>query len=659
MKSALPSFKATLLAKCILSGLLAFVLFCSQEVALADPPVWHVDLGDKCHAKSDPHFHFNRTGPSGKPIEVKISLITGQPMNAEKAAPLTKAEWKKILQCRVSRERIANALSTLSKNGIKSALASTFSRNLACKAAQKVAASSLGKISLGCLFGKACGVFGDVLFNPGVCHAAELPPPWMYEAERCYEVALQIASVKSEIFENQCKLRYVDYKISKGFICQEAGLALKKFYQGIIDDLTTVLFDAERDINECLRGCRPPDDRAQCFLNSARELAGVTFDPAAECDAPTNQATTRDRVSTCSPDVDVCERGEGVCGADSLVTVNIEGIEGFSCSASEFRPCIQEQCNKPFPKNTCSQKFKLTVSKSGAGSGMVSSVPSGISCGRDCVEEYLQGASVNLVAVASTGSVFAGWSGDCSGTGSCTVSMSKIRNVSAVFRRCQPVCDGRTCGGDGCGGICACPTGKVCNATGQCISSCVPNCLGKGCGSDGCGGTCGSCAAGFSCNAAGQCQSTCRRNCTGKSCGSDGCGGTCGSCAAGFSCNAAGQCQSTCRRNCTGKSCGSDGCGGSCGTCAAGATCTASGQCQSACTRNCTGKSCGSDGCGGSCGTCAAGATCTASGQCQSTCRRNCTGKSCGSDGCGGSCGACAGGSTCVAATGKCMLSVR
>jgi len=35
--------------------------------------------------------------------------------------------------------------------------------------------------------------------------------------------------------------------------------------------------------------------------------------------------------------------------------------------------------------------------------------------------------------------------------------------------------------------------------------SCTPNCSGKSCGSDGCGGVCGSCASGESCDAAGQC----------------------------------------------------------------------------------------------------------------------------------------------------------
>jgi uncharacterized repeat protein (TIGR02543 family) len=47
---------------------------------------------------------------------------------------------------------------------------------------------------------------------------------------------------------------------------------------------------------------------------------------------------------------------------------------------------------------------------------------------------YASGTSVTLLATATTGSTFAGWSGDCSGTAAtCTVSMSQVRNVTASF----------------------------------------------------------------------------------------------------------------------------------------------------------------------------------------------------------------------------------
>jgi len=77
--------------------------------------------------------------------------------------------------------------------------------------------------------------------------------------------------------------------------------------------------------------------------------------------------------------------------------------------------------------------FALTVAKAGTGSGTVTSSPAGISCGSDCSESYASGTSVTLTAAAAGGSTFAGWSGACSGTGTCVLSMTAARSVTATF----------------------------------------------------------------------------------------------------------------------------------------------------------------------------------------------------------------------------------
>jgi subtilisin family serine protease len=75
---------------------------------------------------------------------------------------------------------------------------------------------------------------------------------------------------------------------------------------------------------------------------------------------------------------------------------------------------------------------RLTVSK--IGNGTVTSTPPGINCGTDCDERYASGTSVTLFAAPGLDSVFKGWSGgDCSGTGSCTVSMTHEVLVTATF----------------------------------------------------------------------------------------------------------------------------------------------------------------------------------------------------------------------------------
>ena len=78
--------------------------------------------------------------------------------------------------------------------------------------------------------------------------------------------------------------------------------------------------------------------------------------------------------------------------------------------------------------------FVLTTSKTGAGSGTITSLPGGVNCGSDCSEAYLNNTTVTLTATAATGSKFTSWSGACSGTTTtCTVSMTAAKSVTATF----------------------------------------------------------------------------------------------------------------------------------------------------------------------------------------------------------------------------------
>ena len=54
----------------------------------------------------------------------------------------------------------------------------------------------------------------------------------------------------------------------------------------------------------------------------------------------------------------------------------------------------------------------LTVNKTGAGTGTVTSDPLGINCGSICNASYNHGTSVTSTATADPGSTFAGWSGE-------------------------------------------------------------------------------------------------------------------------------------------------------------------------------------------------------------------------------------------------------
>ncbi len=78
--------------------------------------------------------------------------------------------------------------------------------------------------------------------------------------------------------------------------------------------------------------------------------------------------------------------------------------------------------------------FALNIAKAGAGSGIVTSNPVGINCGSGCSNIFTAASMVTLTATPDTGALFVGWSGGgCSGTGTCTVTMSSAQTVTATF----------------------------------------------------------------------------------------------------------------------------------------------------------------------------------------------------------------------------------
>lgn len=80
----------------------------------------------------------------------------------------------------------------------------------------------------------------------------------------------------------------------------------------------------------------------------------------------------------------------------------------------------------------------LTVTKTGSGSGGVTSSPTGIDCGSTCSANFTLNSSATLTAAPASGSTFTGWTGACSGTGPCTVAMSEAKSVGAAFATSSP-----------------------------------------------------------------------------------------------------------------------------------------------------------------------------------------------------------------------------
>jgi hypothetical protein len=297
----------------------------------------------------------------------------------------------------------------------------------------------------------------------------------------------------------------------------------------------------------------------------------------------------------------------------------------------------------------------------------------------------------------------------CGGTvtcGTCAVGTRCVIPDGGTSGTCEPsgcvpytaiaACGNNVCGSvpDGCGGTVSCgtcPSGTCVipdGGTAGTCANCTPLCNGKQCGPDGCGGTCGTCPSGQGCSFPSQTCAACGVCQNGQNCGQaeDLCFNLifCGTCSAGQVCDNAAKPAQCCTQQptsvtCAGKNCGGvwDNCGiqVSCGTCSAGTTCSnpGGGVCvgdagagDAGCTPRTTcppGVTCGSvpDGCGGTvaCGACNAGQVCNAGGCCTPVAAATACGtRACGavSDGCGGEiqCGSCPAGMACGAG-GTCV----
>lgn len=96
-------------------------------------------------------------------------------------------------------------------------------------------------------------------------------------------------------------------------------------------------------------------------------------------------------------------------------------------------PACSGITHNPPSSATPPQTFQLTVKKTGTGTGTVTSAPSGVNCGSSCTGTFNASTQVTLTASPSAGSQFNGWSGACSGTKTCVVTVSSDTSVTANF----------------------------------------------------------------------------------------------------------------------------------------------------------------------------------------------------------------------------------
>ncbi len=180
----------------------------------------------------------------------------------------------------------------------------------------------------------------------------------------------------------------------------------------------------------------------------------VTMDAAKTCTATFDQSTAQQYLLT------INRTGLGIgmvtsnppginCGNDCIefydentqVVITATPFSGSSftgwsgdadCSDGVVTMSSARTCTAVFASGGGTQQYTLSVTKSGTGTGTVTSNPAGINCGSDCSENYTDGTSVTLTATADTGSTFTGWSGDtdCSDG---VVTVNSAKTCTATF----------------------------------------------------------------------------------------------------------------------------------------------------------------------------------------------------------------------------------
>ena len=217
------------------------------------------------------------------------------------------------------------------------------------------------------------------------------------------------------------------------------------------DENTQVTLTATPDTNSSFTGwtgaCTNASGTCTVTMNAAKSVTATFNTSAVTAATPltVNKAGSGGGTVTSSP--------SGIdCGSDcseaydknTIVTLTASAnadstFTGWSGDCSGTGSCTvtmdsAKSVTATFDQ-TPSTQYTLSVTKNGSGSGTVTSSPAGINCGSDCSEDYDENTVVDLTASAGPGSSFAGWSGDCSGTGSCTVTVDSAKSVTATFNQ--------------------------------------------------------------------------------------------------------------------------------------------------------------------------------------------------------------------------------
>jgi len=104
-----------------------------------------------------------------------------------------------------------------------------------------------------------------------------------------------------------------------------------------------------------------------------------------------------------------------------------------ACSGTSPTCKLELKAAKSATATFNSTSVQLTVQNAGTGAGIVTSSPAGIDCPGTCAASFAKGKQVVLTAAPAAGTTFAGWSGLCTGIGTCNLTVEASATVTPTF----------------------------------------------------------------------------------------------------------------------------------------------------------------------------------------------------------------------------------
>jgi hypothetical protein len=188
---------------------------------------------------------------------------------------------------------------------------------------------------------------------------------------------------------------------------------------------------------DCPPGQPAARDKVACYSNSASFLDLLAPGSRILSSVPGNSYSQKHGTSMAAPHVAgawavLKQKAPGASVDEILAVLRSTGTSVVDYRNGIAKPRINV---KAALDQLTSNMPVLAYTKTGLGRGTVTFSPAGsqASCSATCSSAFATDTVVTLTAAPENGSVFTGWSGNCSGTESCQLTMSEARQVTAGF----------------------------------------------------------------------------------------------------------------------------------------------------------------------------------------------------------------------------------